>query len=72
MKLIKMFNHQDTKGTKKIKNIFGLVFPHQIFAFFDGFSLTRGLVCLPWCPWCLGGSRYCFSFGVSAVMGGES
>ncbi len=28
-----MFNHQDTKGTKKTKNIFGLVFQYQIFAF---------------------------------------
>jgi hypothetical protein len=28
-----MLNHQDTKGTKKTKNIFGLVFQHQIFAF---------------------------------------
>jgi hypothetical protein len=55
-----MFNHQGTKGTKKTLNIFGLDFQNQIFATlcsFDGFSLTQRFFCLPWCPWCLGGSN---------------
>jgi hypothetical protein len=42
----KKANHQDTKGTKRHQE----VQKHSLVFLGD-----------PWCPWCLGGSQFCFT-----------